>query len=189
LRLGQSRRIGWKLHSAVIWWDLSEDLLELIDELLRHMSDRSISRPEKDLRQRRFMARNPTPHPTDVELQILEVLWQRGPSTVRQVHDALAADRATGYSTTLKMMQVMREKGLLVRDDMVRPQLYEAAHDREQTQSQMVDDLIHKAFRGSAKKLLIRVLSSNRVLPEELAEIQCLIQQARRNGKDLGDAK
>ena len=98
------------------------------------------------------MPRHPTPHPTDVELQILEVLWQRGPSTVRQVHDALAADRDTGYSTTLKMMQVMREKSLLVRDDSVRPQLYDAVEGREPTQLQMVDDLIHKAFRGSAKK-------------------------------------
>ena len=75
------------------------------------------------------MPRHRTSHPTDVELQILEVLWQRGPSTVRQVHDALAADRDTGYSTTLKMMQVMREKGLLLRDDSVRPQLYDGGRE------------------------------------------------------------
>ena len=135
------------------------------------------------------MPRHPTPHPTDVELQILEVLWQRGPSTVRQVHDALAADRDTGYSTTLKMMQVMREKSLLVRDDSVRPQLYDAVEGREPTQLQMVDDLIHKAFRGSAKKLLMRVLSANRVPPDELAEMQRLIQESRCSEKEKGENK
>ncbi len=135
------------------------------------------------------MPRHPTPHPTDVELQILEVLWQRGPSTVRQVHDALAADRDTGYSTTLKMMQVMREKALLVRDDSVRPQLYDAAKGREQTQLHLVDDLIHKAFRGSAQKLLMRLLSANRVRPEELAEMHKLVAEVRRTGKVKGKGR
>ena len=133
------------------------------------------------------MPRRPTPHPTDVELQILETLWQRGSSTVRQVHDALAADRDTGYSTTLKMMQVMREKGLLLRDDSVRPQLYDAAVGREQTQLLMVDDLINKAFRGSAQKLLMRILSANRVRPEELAEMQKLVQEAKLAQQTKGD--
>ena len=133
------------------------------------------------------MPRHATPHPTDVELQILDVLWQRGPSTVRQVHDALAADRETGYSTTLKMMQVMREKALLVRDDSVRPQLYDAAKSREQTQLHLVNDLIHKAFRGSAQELLMRILSANRVRPEELAEMQKLVEEARRT--EQGDVK
>ncbi len=127
--------------------------------------------------------------PTDVELQILEVLWQHGPSTVRQVHNALAADRDTGYSTTLKMMQVMRDKGLLLRDDSVRPQLYNAAEGREQTQRRLVDDLIQRVFRGSAEKLLIHVLSSKQVPPDELAEMQSLIQEARRVHKDRGDTK
>jgi predicted transcriptional regulator len=122
-----------------------------------------------------------------VELQILETLWQRGSSTVRQVHDALAADRDTGYSTTLKMMQVMREKGLLLRDDSVRPQLYDAAVGREQTQLLMVDDLINKAFRGSAQKLLMRILSANRVRPEELAEMQKLVQEAKLAQQTKGD--
>jgi BlaI family transcriptional regulator, penicillinase repressor len=126
------------------------------------------------------MPRHPTPRPTDVELQILEVLWQQGPSTVRQVHEALAADRDTGYSTTLKMMQVMRDKGLLVRDDSVRPQLYQAAETREETQLLMLDDLIHKAFRGSAQKLVMRMLSARRVRPDELAEMQRLVENARR---------
>jgi len=132
------------------------------------------------------MPRNPTPHPTDVELQILQVLWQRGPSTVREVHNALAVNRDTGYSTTLKMMQVMREKRLLVRDDSVRPQRYEAAEGQDQTQLHMVDDLIQKAFRGSAEKLLVRLLSSKRVSADELAEMQKLIEDARRAGKKKG---
>ncbi len=133
------------------------------------------------------MPRHATPHPTDVELQILDVLWQRGPSTVRQVHNALAADRDTGYSTTLKMMQVMREKALLARDDSVRPQRYAAARGREQTQLQLIHDLVHKAFRGSAKELLMRILSANRVRPEELAEMQGLVEEARRTGKPKGE--
>jgi BlaI family transcriptional regulator, penicillinase repressor len=132
------------------------------------------------------MARHPTSRPTDVELQILEVLWQHGASTVRQAHNVLAADRDTGYSTTLKMMQVMRDKGLLVRDDSVRPQLYDAAESREQTQLLMVDDLIFKAFRGSAKKLLMRMLSANRVRPEELAEMQKIVEEAKRTRKAKG---
>lgn len=133
------------------------------------------------------MARHRTPHPTDVELQILAVLWQRGPSTVRQVHHALTAARDTGYSTTLKMMQVMRDKGLLVRDDSVRPQLYSAAQNREQTQLHLINDLVHKAFRGSAKELLMRILSTNRVAREELAEMQRLVNEAARTEKTQGD--
>jgi BlaI family penicillinase repressor len=125
------------------------------------------------------MPRHPSSRPTDVELQLLDVLWQRGPSTVREVHQALAARRATGYSTTLKMLQVMREKGLVVRDESVRPQQYRAAKSRQQTQLQMLDDLAQKAFGGSAKRLVMRVLSAQRVSPEELAEMQRLIQEAK----------
>jgi predicted transcriptional regulator len=125
------------------------------------------------------MPRYPSSQPTDVELQILAVLWDHGPSTVRQVHQALAAQRETGYSTTLKMIQVMREKGLLVRDDSVRPQLYSAAESRKQTQLQMLDDLAQKAFGGSAKKLVMRMLSAKRVSAEELAEMQRLIEKAK----------
>ena len=125
------------------------------------------------------MPRYPSSQPTDVELQILQVLWRRGPCTVRQVHDALASERTTGYSTTLKMMQVMREKGLLTRDESVRPQLYRAAETRERTQLKMLDDLAQKAFGGSAATLVMRVLSARRVSPGELAEMQRLIQEAK----------
>lgn len=125
------------------------------------------------------MPRYPSSRPTDVELQILDVLWQLGPSTVRQVHEALAARRETGYSTTLKMIQVMREKGLVLRDESVRPQLYRAAESKTQTQLQMLDDLAQRAFGGSAKKLVMRMLAARRVSAEELAEMQRLIEQAK----------
>ena len=126
------------------------------------------------------MARPPSPQPTDVELQILGVLWQRGPSTVRQVHEALSAARETGYSTTLKMMQVMKAKRLVVRDDSVRPQVYRAARSREQTQLRILDDLVQKAFGGSARRLVMRMVSANRVSPEELAEIERLVAEAEK---------
>jgi predicted transcriptional regulator len=114
-----------------------------------------------------------------VELQILRVLWEAGPSTVRQVHEALAQHRDTGYSTTLKMLQVMHDKGLVVRDESVRPQRYRPAKSRSQTQLQMLDELVQKAFGGSAKRLVMRLLSAHRVSPEELAEMHRLIQEAK----------
>jgi predicted transcriptional regulator len=121
--------------------------------------------------------------PTDVELQILTALWDRGPSTVREVHDALAAERGTGYSTTLKMMQVMLEKGLVLRDDAVRPQKYRAAASRETTQLQLVDSLTQRAFGGSAKRLVLHMLSARRISPADLAEIRRLIEQAEGGGR------
>lgn len=125
------------------------------------------------------MPRPPSSQPTDVELQILGVLWQRGPSSVRQVHEALAHQRETGYSTTLKMLQVMRGKGLVVRDDSVRPQLYRAAETQAQTQLKMLDELMQKAFGGSASNLVMRMLSADRISADELAEMQRLIDQAK----------
>jgi len=138
------------------------------------------------------MPRPVSAQPTDVELQILGVLWERGPSTVRQVHEALSA-RETGYSTTLKMMQVMKAKRLVVRDDSVRPQVYRAARSREQTQLGILDDLVQKAFGGSARRLVMRMVSSNRVSPEELAEVQRLVAEAekaepRRTEREGGDS-
>jgi BlaI family transcriptional regulator, penicillinase repressor len=123
------------------------------------------------------MARKASDQPTDVELAILRVLWQRGPSTVRQVHEALAATRNAGYSTTLKMMQVMFEKGLLLRDESQRPQLYSPADSEEKTQGEMVRDLMRKVFGGSARKLVMRAVESESVSAEELAEIRKLIKK------------
>ena len=117
--------------------------------------------------------------PTEVELQILEALWEHGPSTVREVHNALAARREVGYSTTLKMLQVMLEKGLVQRDERVRPQVYRASRTRQRTQLQLLDDLLQRAFGGSARRLVMRMASAGRISAEDLAEIQQLIDEAK----------
>lgn len=121
-----------------------------------------------------------THSPTPVELAILRVFWERGPATVRQVHDALRPERDTGYSTTLKMVQVMTEKGLLLKDDSVKPQVFRTARAREQTQVQLLDELIQRAFGGSAANLVLRAASANRITPEELAQIKKLIERAKK---------
>ena len=123
------------------------------------------------------------PHPTDVELEILNVIWSRGPSTVREVHNELLKERETGYSTTLKMMQVMLEKGLLQRDESVRPQIYRPAETQEKTQRRLLDRLVEGAFGGVISRLVIRALSENRSSPDELREIKQLIRDAERERK------
>ena len=133
--------------------------------------------------ERSRMPRRPSLQPTEVELAILRVLWDRGPSSVRQVHEALSAARDTGYSTTLKMMQVMFDKGLLRRDESVRPQVYRPAQPEARTQTQMVDDLIQKVFGGSARKLVLRAVQSEQVTAEELAEIRKLLKQMDKPSK------
>src|SRR3954470_15622883 len=129
------------------------------------------------------MARKASPQPTDVELAILRVLWARGPSTVREVHDVLSAEpeRETGYSTTLKMMQVMLEKGLLTRDESVRPQVYAPSQPEEQTQRQILRDVVAKVFGGSARKLVLRAVESEKISPKELSEIRKLIKPVERH--------
>lgn len=119
------------------------------------------------------------PSPTPVELAILQVLWARGPSTVRQIHNALKAERDTGYSTTLKMVQVMTDKGLLLKDDSLRPQVYRPAQPQERTQLRLIDELIQRAFGGSAADLVMRAASAKRISPQELAEIKRLIERAK----------
>src|SRR5215471_20111882 len=99
----------------------------------------------------RRMHRN-TPRPTDAELAILRILWERGPSTVRQVHDQLARDRSAAYTTALKLLQIMTEKGLVERDERERTHVYKAKLSEDQTQRQLVRDLLDRAFGGSAGK-------------------------------------
>ena len=126
------------------------------------------------------MPRKVSARPTDVELAILRVLWARGPSSVREVHETLVEEDGrgdTGYSTTLKMMQVMYEKGLLARDESVRPQVYRAVRGEEQTQREMVSDLVDKVFGGSARKLVLRAVESEKVSADELVEIRKLLRQ------------
>jgi predicted transcriptional regulator len=115
------------------------------------------------------------PRPTYAELNILRVLWQRGPSTVRQVQEVLGPD--TGYTTVLKLMQIMIEKGLLTRDDSARTHVFAPALPEETTQRQLVRDLLDRAFGGSAKKLVMQALSSEKASPSELAEIRALLEQ------------
>src|SRR5688572_13998492 len=115
------------------------------------------------------------PRPTDAELAILRVLWERGPSTVRHVHEALSGARETGYTTTLKLMQIMAEKGLVTRDESARTHVYHASASRDQTQRQLVSDLVARAFGGSAAALVMQALSSHPASDIELAEIQRLV--------------
>ncbi|OFW11123.1 MAG: transcriptional regulator [Acidobacteria bacterium RIFCSPLOWO2_02_FULL_67_36] len=117
----------------------------------------------------------PLPRPTDAELAILRVLWDRGPSTVRHVHEALAGSRETGYTTTLKLMQIMAEKGLVTRDESSRTHVYDARVSRDVTQRQLVSDLLDRAFGGSAAALVLQALSAQPASSRELAEIQRLI--------------
>ena len=120
----------------------------------------------------------PQPRPTDAELAILRVLWERGPSTVRQVHEALAI-RETGYTTTLKLMQIMADKGLVTRNETARTHVYSAMAGQEQTQRQLVQDLVDRAFGGSAAQLVLRALSAEGTSDAELKEIRQLIDDYR----------
>jgi predicted transcriptional regulator len=117
--------------------------------------------------------------PTEAELAILGVLWERGPSTVRQVHEALVDTRDTGYTTTLKLMQIMTDKGLVTRDVSSRTHVYRARLSQEQTQRQLIDDLVDRAFGGSAAELVLRALSGRKTTDAELKEIRRLIDDAR----------
>ncbi len=117
------------------------------------------------------------PRPTDAELAILRVLWERGPSTVRQVHEAQATDRPTAYTTTLKLLQIMTEKGHVSRDERDRTHIYAARASEEQTQRQLLQDLLDRAFGGSATKLVMQALSSRKASREDLDEIRRLLDE------------
>ncbi|MEI8021923.1 MAG: BlaI/MecI/CopY family transcriptional regulator [Schlesneria sp.] len=123
------------------------------------------------------------PRPTDAELAILRVLWERGPSTVRDVTVALQKERGTGYTTALKLMQIMTEKGLVQRNDSQRTHVYEAVAAAEVTQKQLVTDLLERAFGGSAQKLVMQALSSKKASSAELVEIRKLIDEMEKKLK------
>ena len=114
--------------------------------------------------------KGPRRKPTDAELAILRVLWERGPSTVRHVAEALGKE--TGYTTALKLMQIMTEKGLVERDERMRTHVYAAAYTEDQTQRRLVSDLLARAFGGSTAKLVLQALAARKTSPEELAEIK-----------------
>ena len=120
--------------------------------------------------------------PTDAELAILQVLWAKGPSTVRGVAEVMNdAGREIGYTTVLKLLQIMTEKRLVVRDESARTHVYAAAYTEDQTQRQMVTDLLDKVFDGSAAKLVMQALAATETSPEELAEIRKLLKKRGEN--------
>jgi len=126
------------------------------------------------------MARKKTGGPTGRELAILGVLWAKGPSTVREVHEALHVGTETGYTTTLKLMQIMVQKGLLDRDASSRTHLYRDAQTRERTQRQLIKSLMRRAFDGSTAGLVMQALSAKRVSAQELAEIRRLLDELEK---------
>lgn len=128
------------------------------------------------------MARTPLSRPTDGELAILRILWDSGPSTVREIHDVLSRRRTSGYTTTLKLLQIMTDKGLTTREEWGRVHRYAAAAAEEETQRQLVEDLVARAFAGSAAKLMVQALATKRASPQELEEIRRLLEK-RRGGR------
>lgn len=128
------------------------------------------------------MAAEP-PRPTDAELEILTVLWSIGPATVRAVHEVIARRRPAQYSTVLKFMQIMAEKGLVRRDESQRAHVYAAARPREWTQRQLAGDLLDRAFSGSAKAMLMGALSARKASKQELAEIRELLDAYQKGAK------
>jgi predicted transcriptional regulator len=117
----------------------------------------------------------PAPQPTAAELAILRVLWRRGAATVREVWEDAGPNPQTGYTTVLKLLQIMTEKGLVVRDERYRTHVYRPAGTQEQTQRRLVRDLVDRAFEGSAAKLVMQALSAKRATPQELAQIRELL--------------
>ncbi len=117
------------------------------------------------------------PRPTQAETAILQVLWQRGPSTVREVHDVLSGERTMGYTTVLKLLQIMYDKGLVRRDESRRSHLYQAVSTQRRTQQQLVSELLDRAFGGSMRNLVMHALSSRKTSRADLAEIRDLLDE------------
>ncbi len=121
--------------------------------------------------------------PSDGELEVLQILWKNGPSTVREINDLLNnnQDKSTGYTTTLKIMQIMFEKGLLHRDDSQRTHIYSSAVREGKVQSALLDRFLNAAYKGSASKLALQLLGNHKTTPDELAKIKALIDQLEKN--------
>ena len=117
------------------------------------------------------------PRPTPAELEILSLLWKHGPSTVREIQEHLEEHRPTGYTTALKLLQIMSDKGLVRRDETARAHVYAARAPEDQTQRQLVRDLLDRAFAGSASKLVMQALSAKKASPDELARIRELLDE------------
>jgi BlaI family penicillinase repressor len=123
------------------------------------------------------------PRPTDAELEILTVLWSRGPSTVRQVHEATTRPKPAQYTTVLKLLQIMAGKGLVRRNADLRAHVYEASRPKEWTQRQLAGDLLQRAFGGSAKSLIVGALAARKTTREELAEVRKLLDEYEKGAK------
>ena len=123
------------------------------------------------------MSRPATAPPTEVELQILRVLWETGPATVREIHNHMAVYKETNYATTVKMLIVMLEKGLVSRDDSVRPQIYQSAVTQTKTQQKMLNELVRKVYDGSTESLIMHALSSKKTSQEDIDEIRNLLNE------------
>ncbi len=121
--------------------------------------------------------------PTDAELEILGVLWERGPSTVREVFRDLSASREMGYTTVLKLMQIMTDKGSVQRDTSVRPQVYQAVQTQRQTQKRLLGDLLDRAFSGSPGDLVLQALSTKKATPQERKKIRELLDRLEEDSK------
>jgi predicted transcriptional regulator len=122
-------------------------------------------------------------NPTPAELEILRVLWEAGPRSVREIQRLLNEVKPTGYTTVLKLLQIMTEKGLVKRDDKQRPQIYQARYSREHTQRQLLHDLLHRAFGGSARALVLQALADRRSSRQELDEIERLLDRIEEEPK------
>ncbi|HNT33465.1 MAG TPA: BlaI/MecI/CopY family transcriptional regulator [bacterium] len=123
------------------------------------------------------------PRPTDAELNILRVLWERGPSTVREVQEQLNRSKLTGYTTVLKLLQIMTEKELVSRDESERSHVYEAKYPETLTQNQLVCDLLERAFGGSMSKLVLQALDARKASAEDLEEIRRILDQLQGETK------
>jgi len=121
--------------------------------------------------------------PTKLELSILNVLWQKGPATVREIHAIMNEAKPTAVNTVLRMMQIMTEKHLVTRDDTVRPQIYRARYSQQQTQTHLVKDLIQRAFDGSVKEMVMRALSTRRPSPKTLKAMEKLLEEFEGDSK------
>ena len=131
----------------------------------------------------------PPPKPTDAELELLRVLWDSGPSTVREIHELLLESKSTGYTTTLKILQKMTDKGLVTRDESQKSHVYEAAITAEKTQRQLVRHLLQGAFGGNPTRLAMQALSEERSSPEELEEIRDLLDQLANEASQSEERK
>jgi BlaI family penicillinase repressor len=121
--------------------------------------------------------------PTNSEIGILQVLWSKGPGTVREVHDELAKKREVGYTTVLKLMQIMLEKGSLIREEQIRGHVYRPAEPQDSAKRNLVGDLMDRAFGGSAHDLIMHALTAKQSTPEELADIRRLLDKLEKNGE------